>query len=146
MVRGIDPKMENAPPVFNPVFVAAEEEKKKKKRKVKGKKEDARKARKERGGGRKVEQDEYSDDEVEDYGSPWDRTEQTHLRIEDLDLDKSYIDEAVLLQERSKEQDRGENLPEKRPRWKHEGPEPLTDVARLAEMQWDPREPDLHRK
>lgn len=94
------------------------------------------------------EEDEEAEEEIRRlcYGSPWDATQRQILKVEDLDLDKSYVEEhmeqVAELTKTKKENER----PERRPRWKHEGRKPLTDISKLAKMGWDSSEPDLDSK
>lgn len=70
-------------------------------------------------------------------GSPSDPTPRTKLNVEDLDLTKSYVGivDICSIAECS----------EKPRRWKHRGPEPLTDERRLPQG-WTSEEPDLDIK
>lgn len=96
-----------------------------------------------------VESDEEeADEEIRKlcYGSPWDPTQRQILNVEDLDLDKSYVEEHMEKSAELAKEAKKSDLPERRPRWKHDGQEPLTDMSKLAEMGWDSREPDLDSK
>ncbi|KAJ5974597.1 hypothetical protein N7481_011807, partial [Penicillium waksmanii] len=75
-----------------------------------------------------------SRDRVYEDGSPSDSTPRTKLNVEDLDLEKSYVGivDVCSMAER----------PEKPRRWKHRGPDPLTDELRLPKG-WTSEEPDL---
>ncbi|KAJ5699041.1 hypothetical protein N7462_001046 [Penicillium macrosclerotiorum] len=71
--------------------------------------------------------------------SPWDPTPRGILNFEDLDLDKSYVGDYKI-----------EELPQpkrypRQKRWKWDGDEPLTDLARLRALypDWNSSEPDL---
>ncbi|KAJ5587858.1 uncharacterized protein N7459_003623 [Penicillium hispanicum] len=69
-------------------------------------------------------------------GSPWDETTRRKLRVEDLDLEKSYVDEIPIPDSGHSE------LGPRNPRWQHKGKKPLIDVDKLPEG-WNAREPDL---
>ncbi|KAJ5738603.1 hypothetical protein N7493_001758 [Penicillium malachiteum] len=89
--------------------------------------------------------DEWESDDSDDLGSPWDPTSRKSIKIEDLNLQKSYVEEAKAFAKiiESEFEDHQSEQPERRPRWKHPGKEPLTDISKLIEMEWDTREPDL---
>ncbi|KAJ5407686.1 hypothetical protein N7509_001569, partial [Penicillium cosmopolitanum] len=70
-------------------------------------------------------------------GSPSDPTPRTKLNVEDLELTKSYVDIVDICSMAE--------CPEKPRRWKHRGPEPLTDERRLPQG-WTSEEPDLDIK
>ncbi|KAJ5711115.1 hypothetical protein N7488_005271 [Penicillium malachiteum] len=91
--------------------------------------------------------DGWESDDSDDLGSPWDPTRRYPIRLEDLDLQRSYVEEAkdfetIVQSEFEDEQSDSEQL-ERRPRWKHRGKEPLTDISKLIGMEWDTRKPDL---
>lgn len=67
-------------------------------------------------------------------GSPKDPTERKHLHVEDLDVERSYVNDLALPPRAPK--------PERPKRWKHRGDEPLTDPSRLPKG-WTTLEPDL---
>ncbi|KAJ5087444.1 hypothetical protein N7456_011060 [Penicillium angulare] len=96
-----------------------------------------------------AEQAELFSDEESDTdlgGSPWDPTERTQLNFEDLDLDKSYVEDYMEARREASEalEEKIEGRrPPRRPKWNYEGEEPLTDITKLIEMGWDTREPDL---
>ncbi|KAJ5585161.1 uncharacterized protein N7459_004961 [Penicillium hispanicum] len=69
-------------------------------------------------------------------GSPWDVTIRKKLRVEDLDLDKSYVGLSPDLSSAPKSE-----RPQRQKRWRHQG-EPLTDPKKLP-RDWNAREPDL---
>lgn len=66
--------------------------------------------------------------------SPKDPTERKHLHVEDLDVERSYVNDLVPPPPAPK--------PERPKRWKHRGDEPLTDPHRLPKG-WTTLEPDL---
>lgn len=66
--------------------------------------------------------------------SPWDQTPRKEVKVEVLDLDKSYVG----LVEPAPEPEK----PQRQKRWKHHGDEPLTDW-RMLPKGWNSREPDL---
>ncbi|KAJ5613825.1 hypothetical protein N7528_007479 [Penicillium herquei] len=91
--------------------------------------------------------DGWESDDSDDLRSPWDLTRRKPIKLEDLDLQRSYVKEAkdfekIVESEFQDDQSDSEQL-ESRPRWKHHGKEPLTDISKLIEMEWDTREPDL---
>ncbi|KAJ5726125.1 uncharacterized protein N7483_007482 [Penicillium malachiteum] len=97
--------------------------------------------------GTSVSPNELESEDWGDWGSPWDPTPRKPLKIEDMDLEKSYVKEVkefekIVENELELEEDESEQ-PQRRPRWKHQGKEPLTDISKLIEMEWDAREPDL---
>jgi len=67
-------------------------------------------------------------------GSPNDPTERKYLDVEDLDVERSYVDYIVPAAPVPK--------PERPKRWKHPGNEPLTDPDKLPKG-WTTLEPDL---
>ncbi|KAJ5740988.1 hypothetical protein N7493_000860 [Penicillium malachiteum] len=93
----------------------------------------------------KKKADLFSEDEsqIDLGGSPWDPTERKHLKVEDLDLHKSYVDDYKEASRISQEQEEKTERPSRGPKWNYKGNEPLTDISKLIEMGWDTREPDL---
>ncbi|KAJ5155282.1 hypothetical protein N7492_008085, partial [Penicillium capsulatum] len=62
--------------------------------------------------------------------------ESQRVKVEDLDLDRSYLNEYIALPSME-----NENRP-RQTRWRHSGPNPLTDPAKLPKG-WNTKEPDL---
>ncbi|KAJ5691537.1 hypothetical protein N7488_012272 [Penicillium malachiteum] len=87
----------------------------------------------------------FSDDEsqIDLGGSPWDPTERKHLKLEDLDLHKSYVDDYEKAGRTSQEQEKKTERHSSRRKWNYKGQKPLTNIPKLIEMEWDTREPDL---
>ncbi|KAJ5716165.1 hypothetical protein N7493_008076, partial [Penicillium malachiteum] len=73
-------------------------------------------------------------------GSPWDMPERPQVKINDLDLGKSYVNDLNL--EYSIKSAGSRERSNRQPRWIHNGREPLTDYSKLPEG-WNMNEPDL---
>ena len=72
-----------------------------------------------------------------DDASPWDPTFRVPVKVEELDLDKSYENRVNYILPAPKA------LPKRQKRWRHKGKEPLTEYSKLS-RGWNANEPDLH--
>lgn len=75
---------------------------------------------------------------LSDTGSPRDPTPRQPIKVEDLDLGRSYVDDYTLIPSIEDE------IPVPQTRRRHAGPEPLTDPAKLP-RGWNTEEPDLDK-
>lgn len=76
---------------------------------------------------------------LSDFGSPRDPAPRQPIHVEDLDLHRSYVDNYIVIPSIE------DGACIRQTRWRHAGPEPLTDPAKLPEG-WNTNEPDLDKR
>lgn len=84
------------------------------------------------------EPEESCDEDLSNTPFSFAASDWVKLKVDDLDLGKSYVGKLPALSEKPKTEEK----PERQTRWTHKGSTPLLDVSKLPEG-WNAREPDL---